>query len=749
MDFDLDPLDRDRARAEARSRLFSGTRPLTVGRYVLTRRLGAGSWGAVYEARDPLAGRTVAVKIMHRSADPNRLDAWRTEARLLASLQHPNLIEIYDVGSHDGRGFFVTEWVPEGRTLADWSRRCSPSDEELARRSVGLADALGVLHERGVLHRDIKPENILVDARGVFRLADFGLAVDTRTGIDGGTQGTPAFMPPEVRTGDPASPSSDVYGLCASLWFASTGQLPFQGSVSRRLRRVLRRALESGRRRDARWLASALEEAASASSAWPTFVTTTLMAGVALTAVVVALPSGDRHAISPNVGSELYARGAFSRAAEVARASWPVAPDPRSEIQAAIALGRARRAATQPAASLHIFESAFFRASATRHADLALDAALHRLEVAVDLGALWDARVWEAESAAWLDRAPHDPDATARVSIAIARRLLLEGHARESLAALPSDLDDVTARTGADLYFQRGRALNRLGRTQEGLIAFERAAGIASGLPSGHPLQRSAVWNLAAARFEVGDFEAAGVAFVELLDEQVDGAPLPTLEVVELRRNLGAVRLRLGDTAGAVRHTKLALAAGEASLGAEHPTMLEVRQNLASVLHANGQTDEAIETGWAALVATETKFGADNAALVGPLINLGVMMMDGGDFDGAKAMLVRAETIGRMEHGGDSLGVADAQTNLAMLAWHEGEVDDARVFAERALDTYARTVGANHPNVATVSLVLARIEVAAERFDEARAHAERARAVAPPGSSERKSAMALLREVPP
>ena len=333
MDFELDPLDRDRARAEARSRLFSAGRAVTVGRYVLARRLGAGSWGTVYAARDPLTERTVAVKVMHRSTEPEHLEAWRREAQMLASLQHPNLIEIYDVGEHEGRGFLVTEWVPEGRTLADWSRQPTATDEELARRSVGLADALATLHRSGVLHRDIKPDNILVDARGTFRLADFGLAVDMRTGLDEGMHGTPAFMPLEVRSGARASETSDVYGLCASLWFASTGALPFEGTMSRRLRRVLRRGLESEPGFDAESLAAALDGAAASTSTLPTFATTTVGCLIAFLAVAMGT-SADSGTRSPSdAANDLYARGAFSAAADAAHASWRDAEDPEAEIE--------------------------------------------------------------------------------------------------------------------------------------------------------------------------------------------------------------------------------------------------------------------------------------------------------------------------------------------------------------------------------------------------------------------------------
>jgi eukaryotic-like serine/threonine-protein kinase len=168
-----DPIDVALVRAATRRKLFGGAEAaVMVSRFVVERRLGAGGMGVVYEARDPELNRKVALKLLHESADAERL---RSEARALARLRHPNVVAVHDVGTWQGRVFLTMEHVPGG-TLASWLQAEKRSRRDIARVLAAAARALAAAHAAGIVHRDMKPENILVGDDGEVRVVDFGLA---------------------------------------------------------------------------------------------------------------------------------------------------------------------------------------------------------------------------------------------------------------------------------------------------------------------------------------------------------------------------------------------------------------------------------------------------------------------------------------------------------------------------------------------------------------------------------------------
>ena len=136
---------------------------LLSGRYEVLREVGRGGMGVVYVARDPLLDREVAVKVLHAggAASHETLERFRREARVVAKLDHPAVVAVYDIGEHDGSLFFVMPWVA-GSNLRQVLAGDSLSLPELVEVLIQVADALEASHARGVVHRDIKPENILV-----------------------------------------------------------------------------------------------------------------------------------------------------------------------------------------------------------------------------------------------------------------------------------------------------------------------------------------------------------------------------------------------------------------------------------------------------------------------------------------------------------------------------------------------------------------------------------------------------------
>ncbi len=226
----------------------AGSGVIPFGRYEILRVLGEGAMGSVYLARDTQLERQVAIKVP-KLDDGDRADLHRfyREARTMATLRHPHLCPVYDVGEQGGVHFFTMAYI-EGGTLVDYLvEDVGLPDRQVARLIAKTASALDAAHKAGIVHRDLKPANIMIDRNKEPVVMDFGLAgvADANANLTqwGEMLGTPAFMAPEQIRGDldMVGPASDIYSLGAIMYQMLTGRVPFDGSVAT----VVRKALES------------------------------------------------------------------------------------------------------------------------------------------------------------------------------------------------------------------------------------------------------------------------------------------------------------------------------------------------------------------------------------------------------------------------------------------------------------------------------------------------------------------------
>ena len=208
------------------------------GNYELLEQIGQGGMGVVYKARQRTLNRVVALKLTLAGAQATAAEIKRfnTEAKAAATLQHPNVVAIHEVGEHEGQHYFSMDYI-EGKSLADVIRRTPLPAERAARYVKIIAEAIHYAHQRGILHRDLKPHNVLIDAKDEPRITDFGLArqieVDSDLTVSGLALGTPSYMPPEQAGGrrKEIGPANDVYSLGAILYDLLTGRPPFRADT--------------------------------------------------------------------------------------------------------------------------------------------------------------------------------------------------------------------------------------------------------------------------------------------------------------------------------------------------------------------------------------------------------------------------------------------------------------------------------------------------------------------------------------
>ena len=686
------------------SKLFATGGTVNVGRFEVRDRLGAGGMGVVMSAFDPQLRRTVAVKVLRDEGDPSEHERLLDEARAMAKVRHPNLVTVYEAGTHDDAVFIAMEFV-EGGTLRDWLKAQPRTWREVVAVFIGAARGLAAIHDAGMVHRDFKPDNVLLGDDGRAQVSDFGLARPQTSGMSGpelevsedgdpiatrtrGIAGTPNYLSPEQWRGERADAFSDQWSFFVALYEAVHGQRPFQGPTTP----LLCAAVLQGER-------TALPASAPSVPVW-------------LDKVIdrgLARKPADRHPSMAQVATLLEAgvedrRGRTARAAAVAALT--------TAVVAGVAMTFAER--TEPCSGV----DASLPESWT---DARKEELSDKFE-AVGGGQTWtriqpiiDARVegWAAQRRDACEathvRGEQSEDALDLRMRCLDRRAVeiesllatYDGVDESTLPAAAQALDTLPSLdVCADLEFLR---LSR--PTPEAPEEREAVAALR---------ERSERLNAAIRAGKVKE-SAEEVAAVLAEAEALGYEPL----LAEVKAVAGKLASQLGESD---RAATLYTEAFEHALATHH---LEVQVWSAVVLvvvHGDLLRDPAEAKRWGrqaqALLRAHAYFPEAERALE---TNLGIAEFWAGEHEAARE---HWETSLRMWSDAglaDSMDVISVEANLAVLARRDGALDDAKRRMLSALDKAERVLGPSHPMVARMGNNLALIYDELGQLDQAEA----------------------------
>ncbi|HSL17303.1 MAG TPA: serine/threonine-protein kinase [Methylomirabilota bacterium] len=767
--------------------LDTAARPrLTVGPYRTVAAIGHGGMGAVYRAErvDGEFEQQVALKLLHRDMDtPELRTRFLAERQLLAGLAHPNIAHLVDGGvTEDGRPYFVMELV-EGVPITRFARERGLAVEGVLRLFLDVVGAVGYLHRNLVVHRDLKPSNILVDASGLVKLLDFGIAkllADvpgggglTRTGQQ---LMTPEYAAPEQLDGGPVTTATDVYALGVVLYELLTGERPDRRHAGRdlpptpssRLRSrptdPLGEAPGAGDRRPARRISSDLDaiclmalrpepearypsaeqlgddirnyldglpvRARRGSTAYRAgLFLRRHRVGVAVAAVVVALTV-------TGLVREIGLRGAAERAraeAELQAARAVAVSDFLSELLSSVDPARAQG---EEVVVADVLEEASARIASSEElaARPAVEAAIRRTigDTYVSLGRYQDAREHLERAAVLLGW----PDARSREAMAAAadlgvlyHRLGLHGDSEALLravlearvAALGEEDPDSLASLNhlADLYFSQAR-LDEVEPLDRRTLEVRRRV-----LGPDHPETLRSANALAATLFGRGRYDEAAALFEEGLAvrRRLLGDLHP--DTLTLANNLAAAHLELGRYGDAEELLREVVDGRVRVLGEDHDLTAMAIHNLGTTLTQLGRYAEAETELRRAIAVRETKPGAARNLLFSRSY-LGDVLRQLGRLDEAEALY--RDTLRRQ---GEVCGAGDGDTlrTASVLAELELERGDPAAAGERIesiLDAQIEARGEAHPDTLSSLTTLARVRIEQARFDEALELAQRA-----------------------
>ncbi|MDC0668295.1 serine/threonine-protein kinase [Nannocystis radixulma] len=730
----------------------------SIGRYRVLERIGAGGMGTVYAALDPTLGREVAVKLARVSGPrPSLGDESRLlrEARLLAQVSHPNVVEIYEVGVFRGHVYIVMARI-RGQTLRTWQRETPRPWRETIAKYVAAARGLQAVHAVGLVHRDFKADNVLVGEDGRVYVVDFGLArpsgavpegappttprvapnSETPLTRTGAVVGTPAYMAPEQKAGRPPDLRSDIFSFCVSLYEALHGHRPEYNlattrardpKVPRRIDRVLARGLTpSAARRYASFepLVAALEH--DPARRWRRIGLAAGLLGVGGLVGLLAPGPGDPSEVSCETAQRRIDR------------AWGA---PEREALAAV---------------FRAPDSEYARAVG-RRVEAALDAYADEWKLA--RGRACEATVeLSARSAVQLHQQIECLERAAQALTGATRMLTFAGageveQAMAVVEALPRvddcrdrpgrvDADDMLERSGLVDELRRAlvsaRAHATAGSRREALSLAEQVRARAQAL--GEPaIEADALLTVGRLRAEDGEIAAAETNLLAAIDiaeanrlDDTTASGWVTLATVAARLEVNPERMRerarraqalldrLDDSGP--RRAVLLNALGVAAVAEERhaeavrlhreaferlyfgggPAIERIRslQSLGNALEALGERDEALASFSRALELCAAHLGPRHPQLARVSHDLGVLLARTGEQARARELMEFALSVWTDTYGSVCVECGRGHTALADQAGRVGELGRAEHHGRRALAILRQVLPAHHPELA-------------------------------------------------
>ncbi|MEM6994788.1 MAG: serine/threonine-protein kinase [Myxococcota bacterium] len=643
-----------RAKAVVKARLLGAAAPpVSIGRYEVQGVLGRGGMGIVYRARDPRLQRSVALKLVSaRSGGAAERERLLREGRALARLVDPNIVTVLDAGVHDDDVYFAMELV-RGQTLTRWLRT-ERTPDTIVDVFVQAARGLAAAHRAGIVHRDFKPDNVLVGDDGRVRVVDFGLArpvhadapstaSTTSRGSGDATRpaGTPGYVAPEQRRGEPTAPASDQFSFFVALTEALTGGRPRAGD-SPDLGGGLGRTVARGLSPDPanRWpnldtVAQRLQRRTRPRRSRGLAVAGGLLLAVGFGAGGATLMTPD-----PPGDSAL----AIDRAPSASSLAGPI-----DEAWAQYDAGRFERA------------HALARALAARASDPSDQVRLHRLQAKIANDEL---RFVDAQAAA--ERA-------------------------RTLAAGAGD-----ARAELDAVLSLAFALRGQHRLDEALRELRSAEALVVREGNGAVLRAEILRSESAVHNAEGRVDEAAPLLAEAIELRESAAPGTTARMYQL---LGSMQSRLGQHDAALAAHDKALAQLRQLAGDEHPDVELVMISRAQTLRAMGRADEAAAAYEESVARLGRRHGWRDRRLAIPLLNLGIALRERGELAAAAQAHTRYREIVRdtfapddPEHGRAAITLAESRLAVKDWAGAAAAASSAAITARRHFgDTSTRT----------------------------------------------------------
>jgi eukaryotic-like serine/threonine-protein kinase len=714
-------------------------RGAVVGRYVVTDLIGVGATSEVHGAFDPVLERKIALKLLREDAGSH--ERLVREGVTMARLSHPNVVPVFDVGTHGKRVYVAMEYV-QGRTLRAWLDERDRSWREIAAAFAHAGRGLAAAHAESIVHRDFKPENVLVGRDERVRVVDFGLSHTGDAGAAPQLAGTPVYMAPELLDGEPAAPSHDQFAFCVTLYEALYGVRPFAGDtlediaarakigafapplVKRRVPALLHRAVTRGlaaRPRDRFPSMSELVHVLDRLERGPIAQRRVLLAGAAFAVAIAAI-----------VGLAVVRRpappvctGARDRLAGI----WD--PAVKATVRAAFAAtGRtyAPAVADHVDAALDRYSDAWVamrtdacEATAVREeqSPALLDLRMHCLDRRRDqLGALTALFAKEPDPRV-LDRAVGATTELDTIAGCADAAALTFAYPPPDAPLVRAQVDALHARV------DRAQALLAAGRGKDGLELARAAVDDARRL--GYPpvlaealtvlgnLEKEAVPKEAEATLK--DALAAAAAAHDDLRAAQALTELVWFVGYRMHRPVEARSLRAPAEAAIVR-------AGDQPL---------MRANLLYNLGANedaaGVPADALRFHRQALALREQVLGRDHPSVARSLVSIGNVLTRSGHYPEGRASFERALAIGMQSFAPTHPFVGAVLANLGDLANQQGRYAESADYDRRALVIFEQNLGVDHPNVAVALMNLGNAEASLRHFEVAAAAQERALAI--------------------